>query len=101
MAFELRWSRTALEDIEGIARYLAIEAPFYANAVVTRIITVAENTVEFSLAGRSVPEWGNPEYRERFVYNYRIIYRVLHNSVIISAVMHGKRSIDSLEDRIE
>lgn len=101
MAYKLRWSHLALDDIEGIARYLEREAPFYANAVVTRIVAKAEASVEFPLSGRVVPEWNNPEYREVFVYSYRIIYRAVQDTVIVSAVIHGSRRIDAFQDRIE
>lgn len=101
MAYKLRWSHLALDDIEDIARYLARETPFYANAVVTRVVAKAEASIEFPLSGRVVPEWRNSEYREVFVYSYRIIYRVVEDTVIVFAVIHGSRQIGAIEGRLE
>lgn len=36
-------------------------------------------------------------HRECFVYNYRLIYRVNDRDVLIVAVIHGKRQIESVE----
>lgn len=99
MASELRWSRAALDDIDGIAEYLSREAPFYANAVVSRIVARAEASTEFPLAGRPVPEWNDPAYREVFAYSYRIIYRVVGDRVVVTAVIHGRRRLDADADR--
>lgn len=93
MAYELRWSHSALEDVEDIARYLAREAPFYAQAVVERIVAKAVASVDFPLSGRVVPEWNRPEYRETFVYSYRVIYRISGRAVIVAAIVHGSRRI--------
>lgn len=36
----------------------------------------------------------SPELRERFVYSYRLIYRVEASRILILAIMHGKRLLD-------
>ena len=36
-------------------------------------------------------------YRECFVYSYRLIYRVENDHVLIVAVIHGKRLLESVE----
>lgn len=51
----------------------------------------------FPLAGRIVPELADPTLRERFVYSYRIIYRVQNDIVTIAAVIHGRRMLESVE----
>ena len=39
--------------------------------------------------------------RERFVYSYRVVYQVQETRVLIVAVIHGARLIESISDRFE
>ena len=52
-----------------------------------------EDPREFPLAGRIVPEFDDESIREVFAYDYRIIYRVEQDEVIVAAVIHGKRLV--------
>ena len=42
----------------------------------------------------------DPDYRERFVHKYRIIYRVESDHILIAAVIHGSRHLDPLVEQI-
>jgi plasmid stabilization system protein ParE len=48
-----------------------------------------------------VPELGREDIRERFVYSYRLVYRIAQDSITIVAVIHGKRLFDAVADRLE
>lgn len=85
------WSPEALDDVDAIASYIAKDSPFYASAVVQKILDVARSLGNFPNLGPIVPEIGEPEFRERFVYSYRIIYRVTDDEVMVVAVIHGRR----------
>lgn len=50
-------------------------------------------------AGRIVPELGNVQIRERFLYSYRVLYEIDEQRIDILAVIHGKRLLESIEDR--
>jgi toxin ParE1/3/4 len=101
MDYEVAWSPAALEDVECLAEYIAKDSEFYARAVVGRILDVATKLKDFPSGGRVVPELEDETIRERFVYSYRIIYRMGSHEITILAVIHGKRSLDSLDDRIQ
>ncbi len=49
--------------------------------------------------GRIVPELDQPNIRERFVYSYRLIYEIHPKELHILADIHGKRLLESVEDR--
>jgi len=100
MARQLRWSPEAVEDVESIANYIERDSSYYARAVVSRIISLAETIPEHPELGRVVPEINNPDYRERFVHKFRVIYRVESNRILIAAVIHGSRLLDPLVERI-
>ncbi len=101
MALRLVWSPEAIEDIESIAAYIERDSPWYAKAVASRIIATAEKIADFPELGRMVPEIGNPTIRERLVYNYRLIYRLETARILMIAVIHGSRLLQSRLPNIE
>ncbi|HZP68291.1 MAG TPA: type II toxin-antitoxin system RelE/ParE family toxin [Rudaea sp.] len=100
MARRLSWSPEAIEDIEAIASYIGRDSRVYARIVAARIVETASEIVRFPLSGRVVPEVGDTDLRERFVYSYRVMYRVLSDRVLVIAVVHGSRLLDTLADAI-
>lgn len=96
MAYQVVWSSTALEDVDAIATYISRDSSAYAAAVVQKIIDVTSNLSNFPFSGRIVPELNDNNFREKLVYSYRIIYRVEDDNVTITAVVHGKRSLEQL-----
>ena len=101
MALRLSWSPEAIEDIAGIASYIERDSPWYARAVASRIVETAETIPEFPEIGRIVPEIANRSIRERFVYSYRIIYRIEEQQILIAAVIHGSRLLQPFIQRLE
>jgi toxin ParE1/3/4 len=91
MARILVWSPEAIEDLEAVAAYIERDSPWYARAVVSKVVESAESIADFPELGRVVPEIGRYEIRERFVYSYRIIYRIEDDRILIAAVIHGSR----------
>ena len=93
MAARVGWSQRALRDVEGIAEYIAQDSPVYAAVVVRNIIAQTKMLSRFPRSGRKVPEFDDDDIRELLVYSYRIIYRIEEDKVIISTVIHGKRTL--------
>jgi plasmid stabilization system protein ParE len=88
------WSPEALEDVDDIAGYIARDSAFYAAAVVEKMLAVASGLNQFPQSGRVVPELNQPDIRERFVYSYRLIYRIESQRILVVAVIHGRRLLD-------
>ena len=97
----VRWSPEATEDLESIAEYIARDSEFYARAVVSKILSVSRKIPEQPLVGRIVPELSNEKLRERFVYSYRLVYLMQANTITIVAIIHGKRLLETLDERIK
>jgi toxin ParE1/3/4 len=93
MAHRVVWSPRALADVEAVASFIASDSPFYANAVVRRIVALTRSLSEFPLAGRKVPEFDDETVRELLAFSYRIIYLVEQEQVTVAAVIHGKRML--------
>lgn len=100
MALEVVWSPEALDDVDDIAAYITRDSAAYAAAVVDRVIDAARHLSEHPFVGRVVPELGDRHFRERFVYSYRVIYRVDERRVLVVAVIHGKRLLEVIDERL-
>lgn len=101
MDYKVVWSPEAIEDLESIAEYIGRDSIFYAQAVVTKVLETTQTINTFPLAGRVVPEIGNDKVRERFVYSYRLIYRIENQTILIVAVIHSRRLFENISGRFE
>ena len=101
MDYQVVWSPEALADVEAIASYIARDSAAYAQAVVEKILETARQVGEFPFLGRMVPELGQDTFRERFVYSYRLIYRIRNDTITIAAVIHGRRLLRPIRERLE
>ncbi|OHB99765.1 MAG: hypothetical protein A2Z57_07780 [Planctomycetes bacterium RIFCSPHIGHO2_12_39_6] len=91
---KIRWSKTAQQNIEEIADYIAQDSPFYAINFVERILQDIEKLSIFPKIGRIVPEFKKEHIREIIFHNYRIVYKAEKDCVFIVSICHG--SIDIL-----
>jgi addiction module RelE/StbE family toxin len=101
MAYRLAWSPEAIEDIQAIASYIERDSPWYARAVVSKIVETAEAIPDHPELGRIVPEIDDKSIRERFVYSYRIIYRIEQERILVATVVHGSRLLQPFIAKIE
>ena len=99
MDYRVEWSPEATEDIEAIAEYISRDSEFYARAVVTKLLSVSRTLADFPHIGRVVPELGDEYIRERFVYSYRLVYRIEQEKILVVAVVHGKRLLEPISNR--
>jgi plasmid stabilization system protein ParE len=95
MARRIEWSLSATVDLQGIADYIARDSRRYAASVVRKIRDDVRLLKRFPKRGAVVPELRNETIREVSSGNYRIIYR-LTDQVMILGVVHGARDLTSL-----
>lgn len=101
MARELIWSDEALDDIDAIARFIARDSVHHARRVVDALFSLSDDIAEQPMAGRIVPELGNRQMRERFLYSYRVLYEIDEKRIAVLAVLHGRRLLESIDERFE
>lgn len=101
MDYTVVWSPEAIEDVDAIATYIARDSVFYAGAVVSKVLAASRSIPEQPLSGRIVPEIGDEAIREKFIYSYRLVYKIQQDKIIIAAVIHGKRLLDNVMERFE
>jgi len=85
------WSPLAIDRVAEIAEYIAQDSPTSAQKWVESIFQVVERLEKFPKSGRIVPEVMQDDFREIIHGNYRIIYRLLTETVSILTVRHGRQ----------
>lgn len=100
MEYRITWSPEAVEGLQSIAEYIERDSSFYARSVVSKMLEASRNIREFPLIGRVLPEIGNDNIRERFIYSYRLVYQIKQQRILIVAVIHGKRLLENIGERL-
>jgi plasmid stabilization system protein ParE len=89
----VRWTPTALHDLDEIWFTVATESVAAADRLVDDIIATADHLSLFPRIGRPRDDLGHPAVRSLPVKNYLVFYRVQReNGVEILRVRHGARS---------
>jgi len=86
---KLFWTETARQDLQGIRRYIATDNPAAAKRWVQRLRERARNALNAPLAGRTLPELSREDIRELIEGNYRIVYQVFADRLVILTVFEG------------
>ena len=99
MARTIRWTESAINDLEEVAEFIARDSRFYATTVVKEARKAARSLRVSAERGRVVPESNSSNIRELFLWKYRLIYKVTSHNVYILAFIHGARDLESLWKR--
>lgn len=84
----LRWTKTALRDLESLHRYITDDNPTAASKFVERIlkgIEILPHHPEMGRPGRV------PRTREFVVPPYIVVYRIRAEQIAIVAIIHSAR----------
>lgn len=95
------WTEPALQDLNEIAEFIALDKISAANKLVQIIFSSTERLKKFPKSGRKPPELENSRYLELIVNPCRIFYRVEKEKVYILYVMRSERMLRNflLDDR--
>jgi toxin ParE1/3/4 len=91
VAYRVAWTESAWQELEAAAEYIARDSPHFASALIHEAQLAAQSLKRFPLRGRIVPELTDVSVREIFVKQYRLIYEVAPNQVVILSFLHGAR----------
>ncbi|MBI1371062.1 MAG: type II toxin-antitoxin system RelE/ParE family toxin [Planctomycetes bacterium] len=89
-------SDPAVDDLQSIYDYIALDSQTYADAVVLELLEAAERLRVFPNAGRIVPELADDQTRELIIGSCRLIYETAVQAVIVHAVIHGARDFPAV-----
>lgn len=98
--YEVLLTQGAERDLESIHDYLsAFESAASADHVLDRLMKVVDALARFPERGshpREIVALGIKEYRQTMFKPYRVIYRVLGNTVVVYLIVDGRRDLQSL-----
>jgi addiction module RelE/StbE family toxin len=86
---KIEWSESAKKDLKNILHCISQDSPSYAEFFLNGILEKIDYLEEFPQTGRKVPESDDPNDRELIFQNYRIIYILSNEKVIIEMILHG------------
>jgi len=87
----LIWTAPALDDLEEVAAYIALDNPRAASRFVRKVFDRAERLEAHPKSGKRPPELAETHYREIVVAPCRIFYRVEEDNVYILYVMRSEK----------
>jgi plasmid stabilization system protein ParE len=94
---KVAWTRRAREHVLEAIKLIRWDKPGAASKWADRVFAEVETLADLPRRGRVVPELERPNVRELLVGNYRVIYRIADDEVVILAVRHGRRLLDPAE----
>lgn len=87
------WTEPALQELDAIAEYIALDNPAAASRLVEEALDKTERLEDFSQSGRVSPELPNSVYREVVVPPCRIFYREDERRILVLYVMREERQL--------
>ncbi len=98
---QIKWTEPALEDVNEIAEYIALDKPSAAKKLVSNIFASVKRLKDFPASGKMPLELEDSRYREIVVGPCRIFYRAENGIVYILYVMRSERVLRNyiLQDR--
>lgn len=87
----LFWTETAKEDLRAIKHYISEDNPAAAKQWIERLKKRARNALYAPYSGRKVPELLKDDIRELIEGNYRIVYQVFENHLVVLTVFESHR----------
>ena len=88
---EVRWTDQAVEDLRSIREFIERDSPRYGRLVAERLFEATTRLEEFPRSGRIVPNLDREDLREIVVGDYRIVYRVEKEFVVLLTVFRSSR----------
>lgn len=96
----LIWAEPALNDLETIAEYIALDKPDAARRYVQRVFEAVERLTRFPKSGSVPPEIPHLPYRQVVVPPCRVFYRMQEQDILIIFVMRSEQKLRE-DDLIE
>lgn len=90
---EVVWTEPALQQLDAIAEYIALDNPAAASHLVEQVFDTTDRLEDFPQSGRVPPELPNSIYREVVMPPCRIFYREDEDLVLILYVMREERQL--------
>jgi toxin ParE1/3/4 len=87
------WTEPALDQLDEIAEYIALDNPVAASELVAKVFNKVDRLEQFPNSGREPPELPDSIYREVVCNPCRIFYRCDGKNVLILHVMRDEMQL--------
>jgi addiction module RelE/StbE family toxin len=88
---KLAWTKRAQDDLISIGKYIAGDNIVNARKWIKKLRARVRRIIDAPMSGRVVPEFENDNIREVFLGNYRIVYLVQNETVLIITIFEGHK----------
>ncbi len=88
---KIKWTEPAIKSLQAIENYISLDSEYYAKVYVEKIIQQVDKLEDFPSIGRIVPEYKKNDIREILFGNYRIVYHLHSDCVVILNIIHASR----------
>jgi len=85
------WTEPALEELDAIADYVALDKPEAAMALVARVFDTVARLQRYPSSGKRPSELPRTSYRELIIGPCRLFYRAEAGTVYILHIMRAER----------
>ena len=90
---EVIWTEPALDQLNDLAEYIALDNPDAASRLVEHVLDATERLADFPDSGRCPPELPDSVYREVVLPPCRIFYRGEEGKVYILYVLRQEQEV--------
>jgi toxin ParE1/3/4 len=87
------WADPAIQDLDAIADYIALDKPTAARQLVRQVFAAVGRLQEFPRTGSFPPELRGLPYRQLVVPPCRIFYRIEKKVVYIVHILRGEQLV--------
>jgi plasmid stabilization system protein ParE len=91
---KIKWTDEAQRDLRAIWSFIARDSVHNADRFIGKLVRAARRLRRFPSIGTIVADLTSREYREVLHGNFRIVYRLKDDQVLIVAVRHAARLLD-------
>jgi len=95
------WSKIAENDLDEIWTYIAAHSELNAHQFIAKLVRSIQHLASLPNTGRVVPETSSVDIREVLFNDYRLIYRIKDQQILILTVVHGSRNISDLVNKFK
>lgn len=88
------WAEPALQDLEAIADFIALDDPVAAKCLVRKVFEKVEQLTDFPESGNRPKELKGTPYRRLLVKPLLLYYRIDQSTVYVVHVVRGERRFD-------
>ena len=88
---EIKWAAPALQQLDGILEYIALDKPGAATQVALRIFASTDRLKTLPLLGQKIPEFPHKKYRSLWCKPCWVYYRIEPKIIFILHVRRAEK----------